>query len=80
MKQIRPIPYYTRQDDEVMKECARQLRECFKKVMSRRLPMHPVTPWTHTTVIDYVARHKNDYPYVLRADIENITPMSIRSV
>lgn len=46
----------------------------FKKVMTRRLPMHSMTPWTHSTVIDFISRHKNEYPYALRGDIEKYYP------
>ena len=81
MKQIRPIPYYTRMDDTRMKKCAKALRDTLIPQIKRRLPMHNLSGLSHQAIVEYVAKWKKEYPYFFRSDIlkyyPNINPIHL---
>jgi hypothetical protein len=70
MKEIRPIPYYTKMDRQEFKSLARELRQHFLPMIKKHFAMHHLRGFKQGEIINYVKKHRKDYPVYLRTDIK----------
>jgi hypothetical protein len=70
MKEIRPVPYYTQLDEREFKLLAGELRQQFLPMIKSRFAMHHLRGFKQGEVINYVKKHRKDYPVFLRTDIK----------
>lgn len=63
------MPYYTQRDSSEFKNLARELRQHFAPMIKTRFSMHHLRGFKHGEIINYVKRHRKEYPVFLRTDI-----------
>lgn len=71
---VRPLPYYSTRTSGSQASLARALRDEFAPKVARRLPGHHLCGLPHGFVPEFVAKHKQKYPYFLKADIAKFYP------
>ena len=81
MKEIRPIPYFTKLDDAEFKTLAKELRQAFLPMVKQRFAMHHLNGFRQGQIIEYVKKHRKEYPVFLRTDIKmfyaNVNPTQL---
>lgn len=71
---VRPLPYHSTRTTGSESALARALREEFAPKLARRLPGHHLNGLPHGFVPAFVAKHKQAFPYFLKADIAKFYP------
>lgn len=71
---IRPLPYYTVEGNADEKRLAAALRREFVPKVKRLLPGHHLGGFRHDTIVNFVKRHKRNYPCFVRTDITQFYP------
>ena len=74
---IRTAPYYNVPNADWEYDLMRELRKELLPKIKRRMPWHHLSGFSHRYIVDYVAKHKKQYPFYFRADIAGFYP-SIR--
>lgn len=70
----KPAPYLAQQDSYPSAQAAKWVRETFKPLMAKRLPSVLYGGFKHGYVVDYVQKHKSEYSYFLKLDIDKFYP------
>lgn len=71
---VRPLPYHSTRTNGSQASLASALRDEFAPKVARRLPGHHLCGLPHGFVPQFVAKHKQKYPYFLKADIAKFYP------
>ncbi len=73
-KFTKPAPYMVQSDGYPTAQAAKWVRDTFKPLMAKRLPTVLYSGFKHGYVVNYVQKHKNEFPYFLKIDIEKFYP------
>ena len=70
----KPLPYWVQGDSYPTKQAAQWVRDTFKSLMAKRLPTVLYGGFKHGFIAQYIKKHKIEYPYFLKVDIQKFYP------
>lgn len=73
-KLSKAAPYLVQQDGYPIKNNAQWLRNTFKPLMAKRLPSVLYGGFKYGYIVNFIQKHKKEYPYFIKVDIEKFYP------